>query len=145
MGDKTLKYEVPKAAICFDQHCIKLKFAVANIPVDCILGNVFLAAVEPHGSVRLKGNRAGYFITIPTSEGCQKRIEMPYISNPRFSTMVHTMKELDKAETKLTKLKYLKSTIQIGEQLKTPTVLNKISELKRKVEEECYSEEPNAF
>ena len=52
LGDKTLKYEVSKVAICFDQNCIKLKFAVVEIPVDCILGNVFLAAVEPHGSVR---------------------------------------------------------------------------------------------
>ena len=59
LGDKTLKYEVPNAAICFDQHCIKLKFAIADIPVDCILGNVFLTDVEPHGSVRLKGNIDG--------------------------------------------------------------------------------------
>lgn len=54
LGSKTLKYEIRKASICFDNHCITLKFAVADIPVDCILGNIFLATVEPHGSFRKK-------------------------------------------------------------------------------------------
>jgi len=48
LGNKKLPYEVPKASICFDSHCIYLKFAVVDIPVDCILGNVFLTIVEPH-------------------------------------------------------------------------------------------------
>ena len=48
LGTKTLEYEVPKETVCFDSHCIKLKFAVGDIPVDCILGNAFLAFVEPH-------------------------------------------------------------------------------------------------
>ena len=91
LGKKTLEYEVPKAAVCFDTHCIKLKFAIGDIPVDCILGNVFLAAVEPHGSVRLKGNKARYSIIVPTSDGNGKRIQLPYVSNPRVSTMVQAM------------------------------------------------------
>ncbi len=95
LGNKILKYEVPKASICFDHHCIKLKFVVADIPVDCILGNVFLGAVEPHGYIRLKGNKAEYFITVPTSHGPPKRIEIPYVSSPRVSTMVQAMQELD--------------------------------------------------
>ena len=88
LGEKTLQYEVPKAVVCFDSHCIKLKFAVGDIPVDCILGNVFPVVVEPHGSIRLKNNRVGYFITVPTSDGKFKRIDMPYISNPGVYTMV---------------------------------------------------------
>lgn len=58
LGKKTLNYEVPKASICFDNHCINLKFAVAEITINCILGNIFLAVVEPHGSTRLRGNKA---------------------------------------------------------------------------------------
>ena len=69
LGNKTLNYEVPKASICFDRHCIKLKFAIVDIPVDCILGNIFLVVAEPHGSYRMKNNRGGYFITLPTSNG----------------------------------------------------------------------------
>jgi len=88
LGNKMLKYEVPKASIYFEHHCINLKFAIADIPVDCILGNIFLATVEPHGSTRLKENKDGYFISIPTSKGITKRIEFPYISNPKVSTMV---------------------------------------------------------
>jgi len=51
LGNQSLRYAVPKASICFDEHCIKLKFVVADIPVDCILGNIFLATFEPHGSI----------------------------------------------------------------------------------------------
>ena len=145
LGNKTLRYEVPKASIGFDQHCIKLKFAISDIPVDWILGNIFLAAVEPHGSIRLKNNKAGYFIIVPTSYGKSKRIEMPYITSPRISTMVQTIRDLDRAEAKLTDLKDLKSSIQLEEQLKNPLNKRKIAELKRIIEEECCSEEPNAF
>lgn len=67
LGNKKLKYEIPRASLCFDTHCVYMKFAIADIPVDCILGNVFLAAVEPHGSARIKGSKAGYFISVPTS------------------------------------------------------------------------------
>lgn len=115
LGNKTLNHEVPKASICFEHHCINLKFAIADIPVDCILGNIFLAAVEPHGSMRLKGNKDGYFISVLTSKGTTKRIELPYISNPRVSTMVKTIKNLDKLEAKLSDLKDLKSTLKVDE------------------------------
>jgi len=81
LGNKTLKYEVPKASIRFEQHCINLKFAVAEIPVDCILGNIFLVLIEPHGSIRLNNNKANYFIYVPTSKWTKKKIELPYISN----------------------------------------------------------------
>ena len=37
LGEKTLQYEVHKAFVCFENHCIKLKFAVGDILVDCIL------------------------------------------------------------------------------------------------------------
>ena len=111
-----------------------MKFVVADIPIECILGNVFLATVEPHGSTRLNNNKVGYFITVPTSDGSLKQIKFPYISTPRVSTMVHTMEALEKASNKLTELKYLKTSMNIGEQLKTPPVIRKIYELRNKIE-----------
>ena len=104
LGNKKLKYEIPRSSLCFDTHCVYMKFAIADIPVDCILGNVFLAAVEAHGLARLKGSRAGYFISVPTSKGRRKRIELPYVSTPRVSTMVQAMQKLDKAESLLSDL-----------------------------------------
>ena len=103
LGNKHLEFEVSKAAVCFDSRCVKLSFSVADIPVDCILGNVFLAAVEPHGSFRFPDNSAGYFITISG-----QRIEIPYISKSRISTMVQAMEELQKAENSLEKSKTTK-------------------------------------
>lgn len=76
LGSKTLKYEILKASICFDNHCIRLKFAVADIHVDCILGNILLAVVEPHGSFRTKKNKGGYFITLPTSSNGPRKIKL---------------------------------------------------------------------
>lgn len=70
---------------------------------------------------------------------------MPYISNPIVSTMIQTVQELDNAEVKLTNLKDLKSKLKVEEQLKDPHVKRKIWELKKQIEEECCSEEPNAF
>jgi len=145
LGNKKLQHEVPKASLYFDTHCVYLKFALVDIPVDCILGNVFLATIEPHGSLRLKGGKAGYFISVPTSKGTRKKIELPYISNPRISTMVQTVQNLDRAEARLSDLKDLKSTLRIEGQLKMPQIKNKIGELKRQIEEDCCSEEPNAF
>ena len=105
--------------------------------MDCILGNVFLAAVEPHGSLRLKGGKAVYFISIPTSKGTRKKIELPYISHPRISIMVHTVQDLDRVEARLPDLKDLKSTLRIEEQLKSPEINTRIGELKTQLEEEC--------
>ena len=86
LGTKQLKFEVSKAAVCFDSKCVNLSFAVSDIPVDCILGNIFLAAVEPHGSFRFPNKSAGYFITISG-----ERIELPYVSRTRISPMVQAM------------------------------------------------------
>ena len=86
LGKKNLEFEVSKAAVCFNSKCVKLSFAIVDIPVDCILGNIFLAAVEPHGSVRFPDKSAGMFITVSG-----ERIEIPYVSNTRVSTMVQAM------------------------------------------------------
>ena len=91
LGSKNIFYGVTQAFICFKEHCMKLKFVVADIPIDCILGNVFLATIEPHGSTILKGNKAGYFITIPRSYGKLQTIKLPFVSTPRVSTMVQAM------------------------------------------------------
>lgn len=135
LGNKKLKYEIPRASLCFDTHCIYMKFAIADIPVDCILGNVFLATIEPHGSTRVKGNKVGYFISVPTSKGRKKKFELPYVSSPRVSTMVQAMQKLDKAESLLSDLKDLKGTLRMEEQLKFPRVKAKIQELKEEIEE----------
>ena len=131
MGNKELQYEVPEGSICFDKHCIKLKFAISDIPIDFILGNVFLAPVEPHGSARLKDNNAGYFITVPSTYGRSKKIKLPYISTPRLSTMFQAMQQLDLAKNKLEDLKDLKETLRIEEQLESPDVQRQISALKQ--------------
>ena len=96
LGNKDLLYEVPQASIFFKEHCIKLNFFVADIPIDYILGNVFLAAVEPHGSARLKNIKAGYFISIPSSDGKLQTIKLPFLSTPRVSTMVQSMQHIKK-------------------------------------------------
>lgn len=140
-----LKYEVPKASICFENHIINLKFVVADILVDYILGNIFLATIELHRLTRLKDNKAGYFIYVPNSKGTTKRIEFPYISNPRVSTMVQTVQNLDKVEARLADLKDLKCTLRVEEQLKDPQVKRKIEDLQKQIEEECCSKEPNVF
>lgn len=126
VGLRKLQYEIPRASLCFDTHCVYMKFAIADIPIDCILGNVFLAVVEPHGSARLKGGRAGYFISVPTSKGKRKKIELPYVSSPRISTMVQAMQKLNKAESLLSDLKDLKCTLRFEEQLKLPQTKGKI-------------------
>lgn len=43
---------------------MNVKFVVGNIPIDCILGNVFVDVVEPHGSARYPDGKAGYFISV---------------------------------------------------------------------------------
>jgi len=48
---------------------MKMKFEVGNIPIDCILGNIFLVVVEPHGSSRLQDSKAVHFISVPNNKG----------------------------------------------------------------------------
>ena len=134
LGNKNLLYEVPQASICFKEHCIKLKFAVADIPIDSILGNVFLAAVEPHGSNRLKGNKSGYFITVPSLDGKMHMIKLPFVSTPRVSTMVQDMQQIEKASNILIELKDQKTTIKIGDYLQTPIINQRISSLRSQIE-----------
>lgn len=69
LGEQEKKYEIPKATICFQEYCMNLQFFVGNIPIECILGNVFLADVEPHGYARLKYGKARYFIFVPNQNG----------------------------------------------------------------------------
>ena len=59
--------------------------------------------------------------------------------------MVQTVQELDKAEAKLSDLKDLKYILKVEDQLKNPQVKKKIEELRKHIEEECCSEEPNAL
>jgi len=58
-------YEIPKGILWFDQYALGMKFLLADLPVDCILGTPFLTAVEPHGSVKTAKGHPTYFITMP--------------------------------------------------------------------------------
>lgn len=101
LGNKDLLYQVPqasKASIFFKEHCIKLKFVVVDIPVDCILGNVFLATVEPHGSKKLKNGKDGYFIFVPISNGILQTIKLTFVSTPRVSSMVQAIHHIKKGK-----------------------------------------------
>lgn len=129
LGNKDLLYEVRQASICFKENCIKLKFIVADIPIDCILGNVFLVVVEPHGSAKLKNGKVGYFISIPSSDGKLQTIKLPFVSTPRLSTMVQAMQKIEKAKNKIEEIKELKTTIKIGDYLQTPIIKQMISSL----------------
>lgn len=92
--ENNFQYEVPKATLYLENYYINFQFAVGGIPVDCILGNPFLAAVEPHGSARLDDDRSGYFISIPNQQEYLQAIPLPFVSTPRISTMVQAMQEL---------------------------------------------------
>lgn len=91
IGIQDFQYEVSTATLCFSKYCMKMKFAVGNIPVHCILGNIFLVAIEPHGSTRLQDDNAGYFIFVPDNKGFLQTVTLPFISTPRISTIVQTM------------------------------------------------------
>jgi hypothetical protein len=64
-----ISFQIPEAILCFQDYCLKLKFLLADIPVACILGTPFLAAVSPHGSTMVTPEKPGYFITIPSPQG----------------------------------------------------------------------------
>lgn len=73
-----ISYFVPKATLCFNTYCLNLRFFLADIPIACVLGTPFLAAVSPHGTTNISPEQAGYFITL---EG-KKVIKLPFISVP---------------------------------------------------------------
>lgn len=58
-------YEIPKGILWFDQNALGMKFLLADLPVDCILGTPFLVVVEPHGSAKTAKGHPTYFITMP--------------------------------------------------------------------------------
>jgi hypothetical protein len=59
----TISFFIPEAILCFQKFCLKMKFFLAEIPVACVLGTPFLAAVSPHGSTKITPDQEGYFIT----------------------------------------------------------------------------------
>ena len=59
--------------------------------------------------------------------------------------MIQTMRELNQSEIKLEELKEFKYYPNIDDQLKQPSVINKIAYLRQLLEIECCVEEPNAF
>jgi hypothetical protein len=88
-----ISFQISEATLCFKQYCLHLKFLLVDIPIACILGIPFFAAIEPHGSTMLENNRPGYFISIPSfSKNKKVTINLPFVSAPRISDMVHTIK-----------------------------------------------------
>ena len=124
---------------------MKLKFTVGEIPIDCMLENVFLAAIEPHGLDRFPDGKEIFFISLPNHKGFLKTLSIPYISTPRISTLVQTMQEVELSEKKIEELKDFKSSIRIKEQLQLPRIIQKITELRKHLEIECCSKNPKAF
>ena len=59
-------FEVPKGVLWFDQYALGMKFLLAYLPVDCILGTPFLVDVEPYGSASTAEGHPAYSIMIPT-------------------------------------------------------------------------------
>jgi hypothetical protein len=59
-------FEVPKGVLWFDQYALGMKFLLADLPIDCILGTHFLVVVEPHGSAKTTQGHPAYSITIPS-------------------------------------------------------------------------------
>jgi hypothetical protein len=44
-----ISFQIPEVVLFFQDYCLKMKFFLADIPIACILGTPFLAAVAPHG------------------------------------------------------------------------------------------------
>lgn len=124
-----ISFQIPEATLCFKQYCLHLKFLLADIPTACILGTPFLAAIEPHGSTMLANNRPGYFISIPSvSKDKKVTINLPFVSVPRISNMVQTIKN---KILKIEELKGQQSGIRIREQLSQNQIQQKILLLKQ--------------
>jgi hypothetical protein len=66
-----------------------MKFLLADLPVDCVLGTPFLAVVKPHGSTRTSLGHPAYYLTIPSliSNGPPIKKILPFISKPQINTV----------------------------------------------------------
>ena len=79
-----ISFEVPKELIWFDKCSLGMKFLLADILVDCVLGITFLAVVESHGLARTSLGHPAYYLTIPSliSNGPPVKKILPFISKP---------------------------------------------------------------
>lgn len=110
-----ISFFIPKATLCFQKFCLDMKFYLAEIPVACVLGTHFLAAVSPHGSTQISSEQQGYFISSP--EG--KVIKLPFISTPHCTDFV----EINLLKGKrIFELKSLQGILRIDEQLNRPNI-----------------------
>jgi len=101
LGKQTLnmEYEVEWVKLCFETYFLNVKFSLAKIPVPCLLGTPFLDVVEPRGSKKLPNGKSRYFITIE-----RRKIVVPFVSVPKFSTMVQMSQNLIEKEKKVQEL-----------------------------------------
>jgi hypothetical protein len=136
-----ISFQIPEAILCFQDYCLKLKFLLADIPIACILGTPFLAAVAPHGSTMVTPDKPGYFISIPSPKG-KVMIKLPFVSTPRVSDMVQlTIRK----SLKIEELKTFQSGVRIKDQLKQKQIQEKISLLQKEFINTVCSENPTAF
>jgi hypothetical protein len=138
-----LLYEIPKATLCFQHHCLSLKFLLTEIPVACILGTPFFVVVEPQGSTRLPNKSPGYFISIPSPTKTTKiSIQLPFVSIPRISSHIHIVQN---KVIKIEELKGKRTKLIIKEQISQSHIQQQILELQREFEAKVCSENPITF
>ena len=69
-------FEIPIAQVCMNQYKLDANFYRMKFNSDCILGNPFLTATEPHGITSVRGIK-GLYLTV---EQEHKSMFLPLIS-----------------------------------------------------------------
>ena len=69
-------FEIPIAQVCMNQYKLDINFYLMKLNSDCILGNPFLTAAEPHGITSVRGIK-GIYLTV---EQEHKSMFLPLIS-----------------------------------------------------------------
>jgi len=133
-----ISYFIPKARLCFNSYCLDLKFFIADIPIACILGTPFFAAVSPHGSTQISPEQSRYFITL----GKETIVKLPFISIPKCTNDVEI--NLLKAQ-RMQEMKSTITSLKIETQLQTSLFKAKIESLRKMFAETACSELPTAF
>ena len=139
-----IKYKLPKVHICQDDMCFKTSFVlVSNLTDKIILGLPFIYLLYP-------------FTTSNEGLSCKhlgKKITFKFLVKPKerdlkFIQEESISKSINLLNCKITHLKFLKEEVkyqQTEEQLKSPRVQQKISELKDYLIKNLCSDSPNAF
>ena len=82
-----LMFEIPIAQVYTNQYKLDINLYLMKLNSDCILGNPFLTAAEPHGITSVRGIKGLYLIV----EKEHKSMFLPLISKRRIS-IVHSVR-----------------------------------------------------